>query len=127
MLLNTAGQLNVTGQPIKAAGWYGYARGVHTVAWSYTNFVGRIYIEASLSTNPTENDWFPIWLESQHPYTQYPFDLNAPTGMHGGDTGLSAFTFQGNLVWVRARVDRSYLPLPQVTDVGLVNSILLNY
>ena len=33
MLVNTAGQLNVVGQPIKAAGYFGYARGIHTVAW----------------------------------------------------------------------------------------------
>lgn len=127
MLVNTAGQLNVVGQPIKAAGYFGYARGIHTVAWSLNNFVGRIYLQASLATNPTENDWFPIWLQGQNPYVQYPANPDYPTGMNGGDTGVESYTFQANLVWIRAIVDRSYLPFPQIADVGTVQQILLNY
>ena len=47
--------------------------------------------------------------------------------MNGGDTGVESYTFQANLVWVRAIVDRSYLPFPQIADVGAVQQILLNY
>ena len=123
----TSGQLNVTGQAVKFAGYYGLSRGIGTVSFSLNNFVGRIYIQASLATNPSEHDFFPIWLEGENPYVQYPLDPNYPTGENGGDTGVQGYTFQGQLVWVRAVVDRSYLPMPQLMDVGTVQSILLNF
>lgn len=127
LMTSTAGLINVTGQAVKFAGYFGMSRGIGTCCWYMNNFVGRIYIEASLATNPTEKDFFPIWLEGQHPYTQYPFDPNAPTGEFGGDTGIASFTFQANLVWIRARVDRSYIPMVQTADVGIISQILLNY
>jgi len=127
MLTSTAGQLNVTGQAIKGPGYFGYSRGILTTSISVQNFVGRFYLQASLSTNPGPNDWFPLWLEGQNPYAQFPFDPNNPTGEYGGDTGNYAWTLQGNLVWIRAVVDRSYLPLPQLADVGVLLTCLCNY
>lgn len=126
ILTSTAGKLNVTGQPIKAAGYFGYARGIHTFAWYKNNFTGRVYIEGSLATNPGACDWFPIWLESLHPYTQFPLDPNNPTGTTGDD-GISSYTLQANLVWVRIRIDRSYLVNPILSNVGTIQTALLNY
>ena len=127
LMTSTAGQLNVTGQSVKFAGYFGMSRGIGTVCWYANNFVGRVYIQGSLATNPTDRDFFPLWLESTNPYAQYPLDPNNPTGLNGGDTGVFSYTFQANLVWVRAVVDRSYLPLPQLADVGTIQEILLNY
>jgi hypothetical protein len=126
ILTQTDGQLNVTGQAIKAAGYFGYARGIHTIAWYMQNFTGRIYVEGSLSTNPGPGDFFPIWLESQHPYTQYPLNPDYPTGVEG-DTGIGSYTFQANLVWLRIRVDRTYIVNPVLSDLGAIEQALLNY
>jgi len=130
LLTSTAGQLNVTGPAVKFAGYFGYSRGIGTVSFAINNFTGRIFIEVSLATNPLETptytDWFPIWLEGLNPYVQFPLDPNSPTGIIG-DSGNYAYTFQGNLVWVRARVDRSYITLPILSDLGTVQQILLNY
>jgi len=127
LLTSSAGVLNVTGQAVKGPGYYGYSRGILTTAISIHNFVGRFYLQASLSTNPGQNDWFPLWLEGTAPYAQFPFDPNNPTGDNGGDTGNYAWTVQGNIVWLRGIVDRSYLPLPQIADVGTLQSALINY
>jgi hypothetical protein len=126
ILTSTAGKLNVTGQAVKAAGYFGYARGIHTVVWYMNDFVGRVYLEGSLATNPGACDWFPIWLESLNPYVQYPLDPNNPTGTTG-DSGIGSYTFQANLVWLRIRIDRSYIVHPVLADVGTIQQSLLNY
>lgn len=121
LLTSTEGQLNVTGEAYKAAGYFGYSSGIHTACWYMTDFVGKVYIEASLATNPTASDWSTVYTK------QYPVDPQNPTGNYSGDTGLDNYTFQSNIVWVRARVDRSYLVNPDVLDVGSIQKILLNY
>ena len=127
ILNSTAGQMNVTGAPFKAAGYFGYSRGVHTVCWYLDNFVGRVYIEASLATTPCDTDWFAINLAGLTPYVQYPIDPTNPTGQHGGDSGIDDYTFQANLVWLRIRIDRTYLVNPNVNFVGSIQKALLNY
>jgi hypothetical protein len=126
MLTQTDGQLNVSGQAVKAAGYFGYARGIHTICWYLDNFTGRVYVEGSLATNPGPNDWFPIWLESANPYVQYPLNPNAPTGI-SGDNGIGSYTFQANLVWLRIRIDRCYIINPVLADLGAIDQALLNY
>ena len=127
LLTSTAGLINITGQPVKGPGYFGYSRGILTTSISINNFIGRFYLQASLSTIPTDKDWFPLWLEGQTPYAQFPFDPNNPTGEFGGDTGNYAWTLQGNIVWIRAVVDRSYIPMVQLADVGTLQTCLLNY
>jgi len=127
LLTSTAGCLNVTGQAVKGPGYIGISRGIFTVSISVNNFVGRFYLQASLATNPGPGDWFNLWLEGQNPYAEFPFDINYPTGEFGGDTGNYAWTLQGNVTYIRAVVDRSYIPMVQVADVGSLQSCLLNY
>ena len=127
LLTATTGQLNVTGAAFKAAGYFGYSRGIHTVCWYLQDFIGRIYVEGSLATTPTDSDWFEINLAGLTPYAQFPLDPMNPTGQYGGDSGIELYTFQCNLVWVRARVDRTYLINPNVNDVGSIQKVLLNY
>jgi hypothetical protein len=127
MLTSTAGKLNEVGQAIKFAGYYGMSRGIGTVAVYANNLVGRVYIQGTLATNPTEKDWFPIWLEECNPFAQFPMDPNYPTGQNDGDSGVFSWTFQANLTYVRALVDRSYLQMPQMIDVGTVQQILINF
>lgn len=130
ILLNTtSGQINVTGMRQKGAGYSNSIGNAHTISISMNNFTGRVWIEASLAVDPGENDWMPVPLGKGVPYLQYPMDPMKPTSGITGDTGTYAYNFTGNFIWVRARVDRTYL-VPPPTDpdfVGAVLRIYLNY
>lgn len=140
LLQGDPAQINQTGAAKRAAGYYSTAinGGWHTVTADILDFTGRIYIEASLVANPTANDWFAVKLADMSVadadvdggnaqgnilnYAQYPVDPDNPTDVHG-DTGTFGWTFRGNYVWIRARIDRSYLP--STTDVGVARKILM--
>jgi hypothetical protein len=129
ILLNTTvGYINIVGTPQKAAGYTNSVGNSHTVSISLQNFVGRIYIEGSLASNPGQHDWFAIQFNRQS-FLQYPIDRSLPSSHLTGDSGTYAYNFSGNFVWVRARIDRSYL-VPVPADpylVGCVQQIILNY
>ncbi len=128
LLSTTNDQINVTGQKQKGAGYNNTIGNNHTVSISLSNFTGRIYIQGSLARDPGELDWFDIPIGTTAPYVQYPLDPAYPTGQTG-DTGNYAYSFSGNYVWVRAKVDRTYLVPPPSNSylVGEVLQILLNY
>ena len=111
MMANTQEIANLTGEPIKADGWYGHVKGLHTIVVQVVNFTGRIHIEASLELNPTEDDWFPVKLAEETNYLQFPIDPFYPTGDYdsGGDTNTLGVTFKINALWLRARMDRTYI------------------
>jgi hypothetical protein len=79
------------------------------MAVQFNNFIGRVYIEATIEINPTEADWFPVWLTQNTPYRQY----------SATKTGTEAFAFRGNFVFVRFRKVRSYL-----TDTSSIGDII---
>jgi len=129
LLGSTTTQINVVGIPQKGAGYSNTIGCNHTVSISVVNFIGRVYIQGSLASQPGPMDWFPIPLVGDVPFLQFPQNPSAPTGSGNGDTGVIAASFSGNYIWLRAIVDRSYL-IPPPTDpylVGAVRYILLNY
>ena len=126
ILTDSTGQLNVTGAAFKAAGYFGYTTGVTTIAYNLNDFTGRVYLEGSLASTPTESDWFTIDMGATLPYVQYPVDPFNPSGTTG-DTGIFSFTFQSNIVWIRMRLDRTYLINPNVNSVGNLAVCYLNY
>ena len=109
LLSGMQGLLNVTSDVARAAGWYGYNSNLSTVAITIQNFRGRIYMQAALALNPVESDWFPIQLVPMQDYIQYPVMINQPTGLNGGDSGTSGYTFKANILYIRVKVYRSYL------------------
>ena len=129
LLPTTGSQINVTGEKQKGAGYSNWSGTLHTVSVTCTNFVGRIYLEASLATDPTDTDWFGIPFNQSLSYAEWPLNRFHPTGSIQGDTGTTSFEFVGNYVWVRARLDRTYLnPQPLDTSlVGSVDEVLMNY
>lgn len=128
LLSSTVDQLNVIGIKQKGAGYNNTLGNNHTVSIGLTNFTGRIYIQGTLSSEPQEGDWFNIPLVQGKDHIQYPLDRAKPTG-ENGDSGVFAYSFTGNYVWLRAKVDRTYLNPPPTDNfyVGYVNRILLNY
>ena len=128
LLVGDGTLLNQTGEPQRAAGYYTTAinGGWHTVSADLVNFTGRVYIEATLSATPTESDWFPIQLHSNTAYAQFPVMPLQPTGVNG-DTVTVGWTFRGNFVFVRARIDRSYIPPPNdLSTVGVARKIMMS-
>jgi hypothetical protein len=89
----------------KGNGYYGYTDGLHTITYSVSGFAGVLKFQASLATNPTENDWFDV-----------------PTTVIGdGITPVSGtyyFNFTGNFVWVRAHITNF--------SAGNINRVLYN-
>lgn len=134
IMSDTQGTANLTGQPFKADGWYGHTEGLHTIVFSVINFTGRIYIEASLALQPGDDDWFPVALTETTDYLQFPQNPQMPTGSQetGGDTISVGKTFRINALWLRARLDRTYLdPALYELDpndlllIGRINKITL--
>ncbi len=130
LLPSSQGQVNMIGSPEKADGWYGYTDGLHTIAVYIQNFRGKVFIEASLVLQPTDEDWFPIHLTPTTAWVEYPKNPMDPTGNIGGDSGVEAFTFKANILWLRARIDRSYMEVENseeaIADLGIVRKIVLS-
>jgi len=89
----------------KGNGYYGYTDGLHTVTYSLSGFVGIIKFQATLLTNPTENDWF---------------DITTTTVGDGTNpvNGTSYYNFTGNFVWCRAHITNF--------SAGDINRVLYN-
>ncbi len=99
IVLTNKPELTYTSDKVKGDGYYGYADGLHTMSFHFKNFKGRIFVQATLVAEPTEDDWFPIQLDTNTNYYEY----NTQT------SGTVGTTFQGNFVWMRAKIDRDYL------------------
>lgn len=113
--LTGATSLDTTGTAVPGDSYYGYTDGIHTVAVYGSNLTGRISIQGTLATTPTESDWFDILLTGL-PYKDY-----------SAFTGVQGFTFVANLVYLRAKLDRTSLGITDYTTAGHVGKIYLNY
>lgn len=76
----------VTGTRYQAAAYLLSNRDLQTITWHFSGtFLGDCRIEASLTSDPSENDW----------YTVYEIDTSQLDGYHN---------LTGNFVWLRAVV-----------------------
>ena len=115
LMLGTENELDYTGDSVRGDGFYGFSDGIHTVQITVADYIGRIYIQGTLASDPVEADWFNIKVNGNDDYITY--------GV-GAGTGVTS-TFQGNMVYLRAKVERSHLGLI-ITQVGTLSKILLN-
>ena len=114
-MLVANGQLDQVGPATRADGYYGFADGMHTVGFYLKNFKGKLFIEASISDNPGENDWFPIGLGNGTSF----FDVEGP------ETKIETFNLVGNFVYLRAKIQRSHLGQP-VSALGTCERVVLS-
>ena len=119
LMLSTENELDYTGDSVRGDGFYGFSDGIHTVQITVAAFIGRVYIQGTLASDPVEADWFNIKVNGNDDYVTY------GTGVGTGVTNTIAYTFQGNMVYLRAKVERSHLSL-LITQVGTLSKILLN-
>ena len=119
----------VTGEKFKGDGYYGRSDGFHTVQINLTGFIGTVSIQGTLETNPSNDDWFSVELESSGTSTIGYVDTTgaitttSPTvssiTFTENETSVNNYNFTGNYVWLRAYISNW-------TD-GTVNSIQLNH
>lgn len=100
ILLKNKAEYSYVGDPIKVTPRLSNNNGVMTVQVDAGSFIGHIYIEATLATEPTEDDWFEIQLDTGVSY----FDYTDPEYRKS-----EGFTFRANITHIRARADRSVL------------------
>lgn len=89
----------VTGDTQPAAAYYLGNRDLQTVNTRLTNCTGNIVVEASLATNPSNNDWFKVY--------ELVANANAtPNSAPQLASNASVYTnIEGNFVYMRARVE----------------------
>lgn len=113
----------ITGEKYKGDGYYGRSDGLHTVQITITEFIGKIELQGTLASDPTEEDWFTVELGTgaQSIDTTGLLREQNITSIEYIDTttNTKTYNFIGNYVWVRAKVSNW-------TD-GTVNSIQLNH
>lgn len=124
-------EVRITGEPVRGAGWYGSTNGLHSFSMRVENFRGRVGVQGTLATNPTESDWFSV-LPDGIPYVQFPQPKYIVVSPQMGQTSTYGFNFTGNLVWVRATMDRTYILPPNASPMyvslfGLVEHVLMHY
>lgn len=78
---------------LKADAQLNQISGMNTVVAYATNFVGKFWIQGSISNQaPSENEWFDIQLTSTKNYFEYTLEISPP---------IQVFNFTGNYHWVR--------------------------
>ena len=85
----TLDHTGVVSDKFKGDGYYSQPDGVHTVAYRVTTtLTGAIKMQGTLTSSPTEDDWF---------------DISGTTFTTDQSTTISSANFTGNFVWVRAK------------------------
>lgn len=128
---------NEVSLPLAAGGYYGSTNGLHTFAFTLRNFIGRIYVQATLASEPTEADWFPIMFrESCKFYIEF-----TDTGIYNPDSEITIYqhgttkTFSenvvGNFTYLRVGIQRDYISvepsLLQKQMAGKLEEVQINY
>ena len=85
-------------------GYYGYSDGYHTFGYKTTGLLGVVSIQATLATNPTEDDWFDTGSSFGDENTPY--------------TGSNYTNVVGNFVWIRLAITNF--------TAGTINRVLYN-
>ena len=98
LLLTNKNEMSYTGEAARGDGFYGFNDGLHTASFHVKQFTGRIWLQATIVEEPQESDWFNIDLMIDQPFLQW-----------DNETETLGVTFIGNFVYIRAKVDRSYL------------------
>lgn len=103
----------VTGNSQPAAAYYLGNQNLQTVNISLTNCTGNIVIEASLATDPTNDDWFDVYELTANA------DAAANTAPQIASNAKMYTNVQGNFVYMRAKVEDF--------QGGVVNAVKLTY
>jgi len=109
------GELDQVGLATRADGYYGYADGLHTVAFYLKLFKGRVFIDATVADIPEETDWFPIALGPSLDHVDF----------EEATTKIETFNVIGNFVFLRARIERAFKG-EDVSELGNCTRVVLS-
>lgn len=134
---NTDYHWNEKTEPLAAGGYYGSTTGLHTIAFTLRNFIGRVSVQATLASNPEESDWFNLqFSETCGVYLEFADQriYNASTDtiiVNSGTTGTFSETVVGNFTYLRIVIDRSYISINPTDDqkriAGCLEECLINF
>lgn len=105
---SSGSEMNVISETVKGDSYYGYTDGLHTIQTTYNQFIGRFRIQATLSLDPQDTDWFdiiPSQTTGQSFNTAGYIQFNADNPASGSE----AYTFQGNYTYIRVYMDRTHV------------------
>jgi hypothetical protein len=123
----TGTAMNSYSAEAKADSYYGYTDGLHTLQVTYSQFVGRLRIQATLAMEPGEADWFDI---VPKPSTGTAFNAQGYVQFNANDpANLSeAYTFQGNFTYIRVFMDRAHIADGETYDpsYGQIARVILS-
>ena len=109
--------------PIKGDGYFGRSDGVHTAQIQITDFIGKVEIQGSLSSTPSEVDWFTVQMGTGNASVDTTGLIREENitfvSYFTATSSINSYNFTGNYVWVRAKVS-------DWTE-GTVNSIKINH
>lgn len=94
----SANVYTVTGDRYPAAAYYLGNQDLQTAAISTVGVTGNVVLEATLATDPNNNDWFQVYkLEA---------NTNAPSNSapYYASTTSIGVNIEGNYVWMRAKI-----------------------
>ena len=119
--------MNKYSEKVRGDNYYGYTDGFHTIQVTYSQFVGRLRIQATLSLEPSDSDWFDI-VPSTTAGTEFnsagyvQFNSNNPADKS------EAYTFQGNFTYIRVYMDREHVGDGTTYDssYGSISSVILS-
>ncbi|WNA15948.1 hypothetical protein XaC1_305 [Xanthomonas phage XaC1] len=130
-------QWNEKSVSLPAGGYYGSTTGLHTLSFTLRNFVGRISVQATLASIPTEEDWFNIQFGDKEDYVEITpeqiYDMyNSERVIYAyGSTGTFSKTVIGNFTYLRIVISRDYISTEptdyQKQSVGKLEEVLINY
>jgi hypothetical protein len=104
----TGTDMNKYSDVIQGDSYYGYTDGLHTIQVIYGQYIGRVRIQATLSLDPGESDWFDIIPEITtgrfwNPQGFLQWNSNEPADKS------EAYTFRGNYTFIRCYMDREHV------------------
>ena len=127
IMSSSGDEMNKYSDNVKGDSYYGYTDGLHTLQVTYNQYIGRFRIQATLSLDPQDDDWFDI-IPSQTTggafntagYIQFNSDSPA--------SGSEAYTFQGNYTYIRSYMDRTHVGDGATYDsfYGQVSRVILS-
>jgi hypothetical protein len=118
--IGSTGTKSFISSPEQGAGYYGTTTGLHTLTLNTTpTFVGTATIQATLSVDPQETDWFNVD-NAEFTYTTSSPSYIEPTrvGALSGPIRTDHIIFKGQFTWLRSVV---------LIDSGAVTIINYNF
>lgn len=124
---STGSDMNRFSDEVKGDSYYGFTDGLHTIQVIYQEFIGRLRIQATLSLEPGDADWFDIVPENTtgrrfNPAGYIQFNADDPR------SGSEAYTFQGNFTFIRVYMDREHVGDGETYDpfYGQISRVILS-